>query len=126
MKRRPPRSTRTDTLFPYTTLFRSPRSEDAFVEHLPKVVETDPPLSVVEVGQKLAAGEDRVGMQEMTGRGPEGIIPGVPIQHGAESGTDEVGLAAIHQAADRAALVRRSEEHKSELPSLMRSSYAVF
>src|SRR3546814_3366760 len=45
----------------------SPRSEDAFVEHLPKVVETDPPLSVVEVGQKLAAGEDRVGMQEMTG-----------------------------------------------------------
>src|SRR3546814_19695899 len=31
----------------------SPRSEDAFVEHLPTVVETDPPLSVVEVGQKL-------------------------------------------------------------------------
>src|SRR3546814_13719473 len=106
MKRRPPRSTRTDTLFPYTTLFRSPRSEDAFVEHLPKVVETDPPLSVVEVGQKLAAGEDRVGMQEMTGRGPEGIIPGVPIQHGAESGTAEVGLPAINKAADRAALVR--------------------
>src|SRR3546814_5626304 len=32
----------------------SPRSEDDFVEHLPKVVETDPPISVVEVGQKLA------------------------------------------------------------------------
>src|SRR3546814_17494671 len=40
----------------------SPRSEDAFVEHLPKVVETDPPLSVVEVGQKRSE-ERRVGKE---------------------------------------------------------------
>src|SRR3546814_13943700 len=73
MIRRPPRSTRTDTLFPYTTLFRSP---------------------------------DRHFWRN----------PGAPVQKLRE------GLAAHAQHVGGG----RSEEHTSELQSLMRISYAVF
>src|SRR3546814_15290976 len=86
MIRRPPRSTRTDTLFPYTTLFRSDgageRRADARVRHAV--------ARVFEIG--LGADHGRVGV-----------------------GVGEVGV-----------LVFRSEEHTSELQSLMRISYAVF
>src|SRR3546814_3074750 len=83
MKRRPPRSTRTDTLFPYTTLFRS----------------------------RLA-------------RAPEEVAA-----HGALDGAADV--LGHHEAAQwlvgrRPGGVERSEEHTSELQSLMRISYAVF
>src|SRR3546814_12698192 len=76
MIRRPPRSTRTDTLFPYTTLFRS-----------------DP-----------AAGPAR-------------------WQPGAAGQRQRAGLALRARRTPRAP---RSEEHTSELQSLMRISYAVF
>src|SRR3546814_4672587 len=101
MIRRPPRSTRTDTLFPYTTLFRS---------------------TVRGVGRRrrnLAFGfhQSRVGQAQ--GRLPEyGRVP--------ESAT----VAASTREGARAAASRwqpdRSEEHTSELQSLMRISYAVF
>src|SRR3546814_3754959 len=82
MRRRPPRSTRTDTLFPYTTLFRSPRS-------LPVAAYLLAPLRDPEHAGAWAGGrtDDRAG------------------------------------ASDCGA---RSEEHTSELQSLMRISYAVF
>src|SRR3546814_3409082 len=85
MIRRPPRSTRTDTLFPYTTLFRS---------------------------QRLRAGvRPRDGRG--TGRG--------------EGDRREPGGADVREHHHRAGEVRpRSEEHTSELQSLMRISYAVF
>src|SRR3546814_7560169 len=85
MIRRPPRSTRTDTLFPYTTLFRSrslPQRLD--VDHL------QPPVDGVEEGARLG---------------------GVAVPQAGRD--DEAGNA-------------RSEEHTSELQSLMRISYAVF
>src|SRR3546814_4459864 len=72
MIRRPPRSTRTDTLFPYTTLFRSPHSR----------------------------------------RAPRRRPTGTP----STSGNSATGNSTR----------RRSEEHTSELQSLMRISYAVF
>src|SRR3546814_7350897 len=75
MIRRPPRSTRTDTLFPYTTLFRS-RACSASAS-----VRVDLPAS--------------------------GWLMTAKVRRGRESGT-------------------RSEEHTSELQSLMRISYAVF
>src|SRR3546814_19913020 len=78
MIRRPPRSTRTDTLLPYTTLFRSANSGH---------------------GRTLRYGEARKGQS---------------------------GKLACHQESDAACLGRRSEEHTSELQSLMRISYAVF
>src|SRR3546814_4165244 len=89
MIRRPPRSTRTDTLFPYTTLFRSAAGvEDAF-----------------RVECFLDA--RRQGHQPGLGR-LEHRHPGAHV--GARA--DERGV--------------RSEEHTSELQSLMRISYAVF
>src|SRR3546814_2775927 len=74
MIRRPPRSTRTDTLFPYTTLFRSGARHDRDKETQPEI-------------------KEEIDAEDALGRG------------------------------DRA--VPRSEEHTSELQSLMRISYAV-
>src|SRR3546814_3082173 len=85
MIRRPPRSTRTDTLFPYTTLFRS--------------------LALAERGLHAlrAADADRAVLDQavmMRGR-------------------------MVHPLGGEPQL-QRSEEHTSELQSLMRNSYAVF
>src|SRR3546814_8117280 len=81
MIRRPPRSTRTDTLFPYTTLFRS-----------------DP----------VAAGRAGAQMRERLGK--SGSFIDFQQQIGDPRGRE----------------LLRSEEHTSELQSLMRTSYAVF
>src|SRR3546814_3539607 len=84
MIRRPPRSTRTDTLFPYTTLFRS------------------------VAGLAAARKRGRIGgrPQAITGEKLDAIV------------------AALDGGMSKAAV--RSEEHTSELQSLMRISYAVF
>src|SRR3546814_1492519 len=86
MIRRPPRSTRTDTLFPYTTLFRS-----------------------------LPAGwlVDRFGERRI-----------LTAAHVAMAGG--IGLVAAADGAIALVVGVRSEEHTSELQSLMRISYAVF
>src|SRR3546814_4288300 len=88
MIRRPPRSTRTDTLFPYTTLFRS-------VEIL---------------------------------RGPASALYGSDGIAGAISFTtkDPEDFLTAGRNFGARARVGRSEEHTSELQSLMRISYAVF
>src|SRR3546814_2881692 len=90
MIRRPPRSTRTDTLFPYTTLFRSP-----FMDADEAAAESDEeealgPLKLAIVGRPNAGGQR--------------------------------DARTVHHARPD---VARSEEHKSELQSLMRNSYAV-
>src|SRR3546814_9144309 len=107
MIRRPPRSTRTDTLFPYTTLVRSiPKmGASGFAYDLArhfglKVVEPRPALVPLTLG-----GED-VLFRELSG-------VATPVEARA-------GKAAFREAA------LRSEEHTSELQSLMRISYAVF
>src|SRR3546814_16915097 len=89
MIRRPPRSTRTDTLFPYTTLFRSPHR---LRRHRP------PPA-----GARGLAGPAAAGL-------PAGGARRHPARPGGRGGRRP----------------RRSEEHTSELQSLMRISYAVF
>src|SRR3546814_19168401 len=89
MIRRPPRSTLTDTLFPYTTLFRS---------HV-------------------------IGMLVFGGRGHQ---PGDGRQAIVEHVVGEPALVGVGHAAQRQLRSRRSEEHTSELQSLMRISYAVF
>src|SRR3546814_10057303 len=87
MIRRPPRSTRTDTLFPYTTLVRSP-------------------------GQAEAVG--RAGVVVLAHRAH--LLPDrLPQPAGGDAQLD-VGVLELP----------RSEEHTSELQSLMRISYAVF
>src|SRR3546814_10602603 len=97
MIRRPPRSTRTDTLFPYTTLFRSE-------------------LRVREQYRQVG---DRPG-QEDHGQRPGGGPGG--LRSGDRQPAD---LQRLRQAATDVDL-QRSEEHTSELQSLMRISYAVF
>src|SRR3546814_3310191 len=87
MIRRPPRSTRTDTLFPYTTLFRSGQP----------------------FGQSI---------------GLRGAQAGAAAQFDCG---DYIRRIAARERAEIAGFpVRRSEEHTSELQSLMRISYAVF
>src|SRR3546814_10533316 len=101
MIRRPPRSTRTDTLFPYTTLFRS-LALDLI----------DPPahgLAGEEAGQ--VAGQS-AGRPQVVSFGQQ-----------AHAGQIQFTLAAQGFAP---AARHRSEEHTSELQSLMRISYAVF
>src|SRR3546814_1153028 len=100
MLRRPPRSTRTDTLFPYTTLFRSDR-----------VRATGP--------------RDRLSRQRARVRDPgAAVVDGI----GAEHLHPVAAVGERHPVAlvRRPGEVDRSEEHTSELQSLMRISYAVF
>src|SRR3546814_4892550 len=86
MRRRPPRSTRTDTLFPYTTLFRSSMDASRCLGQ--------------HVADRDLAADDPVF---------------VGFAH-------ELQARVLHVVVQR----RRSEEHTSELQSLMRISYAVF
>src|SRR3546814_8123254 len=95
MIRRPPRSTRTDTLFPYTTLFRSARIAGPHFRRDRRLFR-----------DAVIALEQRIFLQEAL----ELLI--------------EFESRKLQQA-DRL-LELRSEEHTSELQSLMRISYAVF
>src|SRR3546814_8220269 len=96
MIRRPPRSTRTDTLFPYTTLFRSHMRRR---QHRPGAERAGPRL--------------------------DAFINALPVSPATlqrvANWTIGVSLAALIVQ-----LATRSEEHTSELQSLMRISYAVF
>src|SRR3546814_7927263 len=103
MIRLPPRSTLTDTLFPYTTLFRS--SADSHSDHNPMPGGRCPPSGA---SHRIAAGKACVG------------------SNGADQRPDTRD-ARIHRAPHtHGQRQHRSEEHTSELQSLMRSSYAVF
>src|SRR3546814_8227127 len=114
MIRRPPRSTRTDTLFPYTTLFRSragPGNAGLDVRG-----GTGPRLHPRPV--RTARG-DRAGGGRIRGAAADRRATG---RHGAGAGRD--GKARPFDAGGAGG--GRSEEHTSELQSLMRISYAVF
>src|SRR3546814_4124973 len=98
MIRRPPRSTRTDTLFPYTTLFRSHRA----------ALHPRPEAAALASGPRRARG-----------------FAGFWLPNAWLAGAFVLEKAFLY---DPRALPekRRSEEHTSELQSLMRISYAVF
>src|SRR3546814_7164324 len=92
MIRRPPRSTRTDTLFPYTTLFRS-----------------------------AVGGDHDIPRLQPTLRGGEAVVLAVARDGGHRALPDDRRSRGEHALQEP-----RSEEHTSELQSLMRISYAVF
>src|SRR3546814_5185466 len=104
MIRRPPRSTRTDTLFPYTTLFRS---YVRAVRH---------PADDAD-GRWCRPGCGRTGAGTRMG-------PGKPASLWQMS--ERRDQCNAHQCCGCAGAAGRSEEHTSELQSLMRISYAVF
>src|SRR3546814_2172130 len=103
MIRRPPRSTRTDTLFPYTTLFRS----KAHFSGIHKVIIDHLGAAQIEIAAAVAWFTDREIFEVLCKKARCGVKVSVIL-----IGDD------INQG--------RSEEHTSELQSLMRISYAVF
>src|SRR3546814_4551287 len=109
MIRRPPRSTRTDTLFPYTTLFRSTIANRGKV-----------PRAAALAAQAAA---DALILVVGTDPWEDTLLPGKLFEY-AGAGRPIVALA--NKASDSGRLIARSEEHTSELQSLMRISYAVF
>src|SRR3546814_7420726 len=134
MRRRPPRSTRTYTLFPYTTLFRAPHAGADQSQRLLAV-------RVSDCQGWLRRAED-AGPRSVPRRpGGIGTVHGDAHCDARELGSDQAAdsagqpartLASAGPAADRRCRAcnvagrRRSEEHTSALQSLMRISYAVF
>src|SRR3546814_3489811 len=116
MIRRPPRSTRTYTLFPSTPLVRSGLTRDGFGEFYREVAE-ESPAEAVDVAQVLRDSKADV------------LVSYLPVgseeaqRHYAQACLD-AGVAFVN--AIPVFIASRSEEHTSELQSLMRISYAVF
>src|SRR3546814_7031216 len=121
MIRRPPRSTRTDTLFPYTTLFRSVRRAIDGVDHRDQALAFAAGQDGAEQWNLAEKIVDRIGRHHDAGK-----VDGVPVEVDvALGGQSQRGAVDAHQLGRRPAVVR-SEEHTSELQSLMRISYDVF
>src|SRR3546814_15898516 len=106
MIRLPPRSTRTATLFPYTTRFRSLRSFLISLSERGEAVE------------EVAAAAREMRTRMVTIAAPAGAID--------VCGTGGDGSHSLNVSTAVETLRLRSEEHTSELQSLMRISYAVF
>src|SRR3546814_1082288 len=107
MNRRPPRSTRTDPLFPYTTLFRSPAVDGTQVD-LQRAATARHAREAGDAGRRAAG--DGLGHHRWRARALD----------------DDVGRRQVGDGAGVVRRAQRSEEHTSELQSLMRISYAVF
>src|SRR3546814_4512424 len=124
MIRRPPRSTRTDTLFPYTTLFRSVAGAGLLALH--RRFLGRPLRLLLFPGAGLQVGRPLAGLPDLARHRPAAGVGRRPHLR---------RRAAIRARLERRAAglrrhlhprLLRSEEHTSELQSLMRISYAVF
>src|SRR3546814_9030497 len=104
MIRRPPVSTRTDTLFPYTTLFRS-----------------GPPARFRPLRSRPRDHHGHLQRRLVGQLGLRADVPGGAAPHGEGAEAHRAAAVGRHCRTRR-----RSEEHTSELQSLMRISYAVF
>src|SRR3546814_3741254 len=114
MIRRPPRSTRTDTLFPYTTLFRSPSRACKTLSYTRAFTIRSNSIRGNATRRKMIK-YGMIGMLMMT-------VPAVQVSAQA----DAPSFAIFENRPSATAAEPRSEEHTSELQSLMRNSYAVF
>src|SRR3546814_15086074 len=115
MIRRPPRSTRTDTLFPYTTLFRS---------YFPGFLE---PRKMVEKALVAVIQEAWIG--GVSTRRVDELVQAMGMTGISKSTVSKLCKdidERVHAFLKRPLTGERSEEHTSELQSLMRNSYAVF
>src|SRR3546814_2894182 len=136
MIRRPPRSTRTDTLFPYTTLFRSKAGElrcerrrfRLWRENSLRETPALEPARECEITKHVrgyahverSRRREFIDSRTTLGIGEDGVAYHQCYRSAGSSRCDGVGKEKRLRRA------RRSEEHTSELQSLMRSSYAVF
>src|SRR3546814_3185182 len=125
MRRRPPRSTRTDTLFPYTTLFRSAGLQAPVLKSFRfGNNRTSGIVDAASNEEGHAMSDDRDRITETRTTEPADAPPAQPthttvIERRGGGGGLLIGLAVL-------IVVIRSEEHTSELQSLMRISYADF
>src|SRR3546814_7615071 len=121
MIRLPPRSTRTDTLLPYTTLFRARAAGGKGIVQPEVVLGGDVVGDVGEGCRALVGGDHEVGIVAVVAQHVPGGHDAAALQvvGDIEQAAHE-GLVALDAGGDR------SEEHTSELQSLMRISYAVF
>src|SRR3546814_4618159 len=120
MIRRPPRSTRTDTLFPYTTLFRSDSGLGIAADQAArrkKAVHRFPEALGTRLAGPVRYRRTRAGV-------PWPIMIERLARHPA--GDCSVSVEAAPAGRTNMIVPDRSEEHTSELQSLMRISYAVF
>src|SRR3546814_6499218 len=108
MTRRPPRSTRTDTLFPYTPLFRS-------IGHASPEAAAGGAIGLVRDGDKV--------LIDIPNRSINLLISDEELA-GRRVEQDNKGWKPVEVRPRK--VTTRSEEHTSELQSLMRISYAVF
>src|SRR3546814_10214804 len=108
MLRRPPGYTLTDTLFPYTTLFRSPQRD---------------PQRHGALRRRFGAGGDGDGGRR---QGLAGRTACPDLSRDVRRVASEGQVAVAHRSAREGRQHDRSEEHTSELQSLMRHSYSVF
>src|SRR3546814_14619616 len=131
MIRRPPRSTRTDTLFPYTTLFRSVRRrvkntnyQQLVLTHRLVIDHMRPVRELPVAFPDLVAGPSHQGVLRQRTKDlihflqVHIALPQPPPALREPRNRPQVGLRRPGQV--------KSEEHTSELQSLMRTSYAVF
>src|SRR3546814_8612376 len=107
MRRPPPGSTRTDTLFPYTTLFRS---------DLVNRLWSGSDVTNVGKGRVFATPDVEAALTRF------GVVPDLELGDAAAA----KDIMFVHRQLEDGDLYFRSEEHTSELQSLMRISYAVF
>src|SRR3546814_3350182 len=133
MIRRPPRSTRTDTLFPYTTLFRSvakvlkaAQVQLGVIHGVVDVIGVARIKPIAEFADEEFEWQLGIVLRHALYvlRGASQVMPqGGPITFvGSMSGN----RAVAHQLVYGTSKAARSEEHTSELQPLMRISYAVF
>src|SRR3546814_7532849 len=126
MIRQPPRSTRTDTLFPYTTLVRSVGDKDCKVMELQGTTGSSPAINRKKGFEEAIASHANITIA----RSPTGDFTrtkGKEVMESfikAEGGGKDICAVYAHND-DMAVGAFRSKEHPSELHSLMRISYAV-
>src|SRR3546814_4066161 len=114
MIRRPPRTTRPDTLFPYTTLFRSGRPYTQVQERMLEALAQRVSSTLHRLSLFTDVQAERRTLSDILESSSDGIFTvGLDTQ-----------IRSWNPAMAR--IAGRSEEHTSELQSLMRSSYAVF
>src|SRR3546814_3045958 len=109
MLRRPPSSTRTDTLFPYTTLFRAHARSRALTWCSYRSIN----LRLMQNSRQTRSHSSTKNRKLSSGRY-------------LSVWSDHVTAARSRLKVQNGSRLRRSEEHTSELQSLMRNSYAVF
>src|SRR3546814_3192070 len=117
MLRLPPRSTRTDTLFPYTTLFRSAFRTDAAFLDLPRIIYRTPIILESRADDCRRTYHDRT-VADRNAAALGRLAAGRGDRAHANPGPDPRSSGRPRAG--------RSEEHTSELQSLMRISSAVF